>query len=414
MTQSGNTVLITTHYIEEAKKASTVGFMKSGAILREENPQKLMDEYQCQSLETVFLKLWTQNKIVKSVVKSETSDGHTSLRTENPNYQKDYTRKYLDIYRVLALIWKFYLRSKMYPILLIGFIAIPFLSVFSVYLSIGQLPHDIPMAIYTDEPTPILSKQLINTFDTRMMKVCHFKSKDSAIRSLSEGKNSLGIFFGHNFTNDFKSRLLDPLKITDEELDSSMIKLQVDMSQAVVLVYGFQYLSEVVLNFVTNVSTSLGLNPNAFELPIAIQEPIYGSHPITAMPKDKYRSNYEYIATGFLISSFHLSAMVFSAFVIINNRRGSQMNRFMVCGGTQIEIIIAHYISLLFFIITQILILLLCSKYMFDIKQKGSYVEVYLICFIQSFQGLSFGFLFAIIFKSEMGIIVSFWLTMLV
>lgn len=53
----GTTVIITTHYIEEAKEAHCVGFIESGTILAQSTPSKLQQEYECSTLEEVFLKL---------------------------------------------------------------------------------------------------------------------------------------------------------------------------------------------------------------------------------------------------------------------------------------------------------------------------------------------------------------------
>jgi len=60
------TILITTHYIEEAKQANMVGLMRDGVLLAEENPQALISLHQSNSLEDVFLLLCRQqftNKI---------------------------------------------------------------------------------------------------------------------------------------------------------------------------------------------------------------------------------------------------------------------------------------------------------------------------------------------------------------
>lgn len=58
ITKAGQkTVIITTHYIEEARQAHTIGLMRSGRLLAEESPQVLLSMYRCQSLEDVFLKL---------------------------------------------------------------------------------------------------------------------------------------------------------------------------------------------------------------------------------------------------------------------------------------------------------------------------------------------------------------------
>ncbi|KAH1009703.1 hypothetical protein HUJ04_002021 [Dendroctonus ponderosae] len=58
ITKDGNkTVIITTHYIEEARQAHAIGLMRSGKLLAEEAPHVLLTMYGCTSLEEVFLKL---------------------------------------------------------------------------------------------------------------------------------------------------------------------------------------------------------------------------------------------------------------------------------------------------------------------------------------------------------------------
>ncbi|MBT7938650.1 MAG: ABC transporter ATP-binding protein, partial [Euryarchaeota archaeon] len=51
------TVILTTHYIDEAGKADRVGLMRNGRLLAEKSPIELMDEYDTNSLEDVFLTL---------------------------------------------------------------------------------------------------------------------------------------------------------------------------------------------------------------------------------------------------------------------------------------------------------------------------------------------------------------------
>ncbi|XP_065918635.1 ABC transporter G family member 20-like [Dysidea avara] len=52
-----STVIITTHYIEEAKMAHIVGFMRDGKLLAQSSPENLMRTYITTSLEAVFLEL---------------------------------------------------------------------------------------------------------------------------------------------------------------------------------------------------------------------------------------------------------------------------------------------------------------------------------------------------------------------
>ena len=51
------TVIITTHYIEEARQANVVGLMRHGRLLAESSPEDLLVQHQMETLEEVFLKL---------------------------------------------------------------------------------------------------------------------------------------------------------------------------------------------------------------------------------------------------------------------------------------------------------------------------------------------------------------------
>ncbi|KAI9558265.1 ABC protein [Daphnia sinensis] len=51
------TIIVTTHYIEEARQANMIGMMRSGRLLAEESPENLLINYNLSSLEDVFLKL---------------------------------------------------------------------------------------------------------------------------------------------------------------------------------------------------------------------------------------------------------------------------------------------------------------------------------------------------------------------
>merc|ERR1719350_1734959 len=53
----GTTTIITTHYVEEAKGAARVGFMRDGRLLAENSPAELLREHSASSLEGVFLQL---------------------------------------------------------------------------------------------------------------------------------------------------------------------------------------------------------------------------------------------------------------------------------------------------------------------------------------------------------------------
>ena len=62
LSAQGSTIVITTHYIDEARQADYVGFMRQGKILREGRPVDLMAEYRSATLEDVFLLLCNRDE----------------------------------------------------------------------------------------------------------------------------------------------------------------------------------------------------------------------------------------------------------------------------------------------------------------------------------------------------------------
>ena len=54
---SGTTVVITTHFMEEADKADRIGFMRGGRVLVEGAPAKIKSRFGRPSLDDVFLAL---------------------------------------------------------------------------------------------------------------------------------------------------------------------------------------------------------------------------------------------------------------------------------------------------------------------------------------------------------------------
>jgi ABC-type multidrug transport system ATPase subunit len=57
MVKDGSTILLTTHYIEETKKAGMIGFLRKGYLLAEEPPNKIIHELGVEKLEDAFYQL---------------------------------------------------------------------------------------------------------------------------------------------------------------------------------------------------------------------------------------------------------------------------------------------------------------------------------------------------------------------
>ena len=63
--QAETTIVITTHYIEEARQANVVGMMRFGRLLAEGSPADLLERYDLPNLEDVFLNLCLMDDVDK-------------------------------------------------------------------------------------------------------------------------------------------------------------------------------------------------------------------------------------------------------------------------------------------------------------------------------------------------------------
>lgn len=80
-TEQKKTILITTHYIEEAKQAHYVGLMRNGRLLAEDSPSQLLNIYGMNTLEDVFLRLCVRDENKVGVPKISMNQSWTGTFT---------------------------------------------------------------------------------------------------------------------------------------------------------------------------------------------------------------------------------------------------------------------------------------------------------------------------------------------
>lgn len=106
----GTTVIITTHYIEEAKFANTVGLLRDGKLLAEESPFKLMEDHHTATLEEAFLIL------IKTETNENSNSNDSACMEKNKNAKTNSISQYgFKKYRFktqLSKNWKQFYRNK--------------------------------------------------------------------------------------------------------------------------------------------------------------------------------------------------------------------------------------------------------------------------------------------------------------
>ncbi|CAG2116524.1 unnamed protein product, partial [Medioppia subpectinata] len=282
----GITVLITTHYIEEAKNASNVGFVSNGSLLRQSNPHKLIDEYNCQTLEEVFLKLTQQHYKQLKGGDKQVNQGSARVvdTTMKPrrhlllNTRGAHRHRYVDISHMRALFYKSYIQLKGVYISLILFFILPVITIYGFSMSVGGVPLRVRVGLYTgaDRDTYNMSQQFIHSINESLLSPTYYEAKQAAIDSVVAGKNMFALIYPVNYSENMRARLPDPFNADIEVLNNSVIREYVDHSNTITSVYvRYLYFIDGLLKFMRKIGAEDGLNPVSFSLPIDWTKPIF-------------------------------------------------------------------------------------------------------------------------------------------
>jgi ABC-type multidrug transport system ATPase subunit len=90
-------VIITTHYIDEAKQADRCGLMRNGILLAEDTPLNIISRHEVDNLEEAFLKLCTKRGMSEDDVDTEIERQHHCNEMQMDNLEmQDRTENHMN------------------------------------------------------------------------------------------------------------------------------------------------------------------------------------------------------------------------------------------------------------------------------------------------------------------------------
>ncbi|XP_022175207.1 ABC transporter G family member 23-like [Myzus persicae] len=150
------TIIITTHYIEEANKSDCVGFMRNGLIIEEGPPQDILVKYGTDTLESAFLTLCCNQRAITEKV-------NNTVQVKEQIVQKKILESVnVNPYRIKALLKKNYRVCSRDYMLLFTLVLLPIIQSFNFCFSIGVPFKDMKIAFKNDE---------INNLDCQYLNV---------------------------------------------------------------------------------------------------------------------------------------------------------------------------------------------------------------------------------------------------
>lgn len=223
------------------------------------------------------------------------------------------------------------------------------------------------------------------------------------MQTVIEGRAWYGISIDNNFTKAYRRRAKNPADLSDEDFQSSKIKLFVDTSDNLLHEEIFNSLMFSYQMFVENVAESFGFNRESVKLPIDFKEIVHGHF--------DQRAGYDILtnlAPGAMIAIIYTTPLIMAAFVIVLERKGNLIERTFVSGATSVEVFMTHLITMMIILIFQVALLMIVTFVIFELNVKGSLVEVFIIIYMQGLCGIFIGLLISSISKNEIVALVSY------
>ncbi|CAL8254143.1 unnamed protein product [Lota lota] len=396
-------VIITTHYIEEARQANVVGLMRNGHLLAEGNPEDVMSQLNASTLEHAFLQLCETSDLIGSkqgacLPGGGTLDSNHSLESGRDERRpilslgpggspedkhavdwKVRARHVLPKWRnISALMMKTLIRMKRMPGSLCFQFLLPVIQISLMCLCIGGDPKGIQVAVVNNETSSSGYSQLLLAFlDNSSIEQVPL-SHAEAFTGIYNGEYWGVIGFGENFSSYITKRMLNP-QVSKDVVDGGSVHVWLDLTNRQI---ALMLQKKVYQAFQAFVDYKLDRMAYLVDLPIKIEEPIYGS----------LNTDFTtFITPGAVLSITFYLAVGLTALSFVLERKEGLLDRCWVAGVSSLETMLAHLLSQLFVISVQILLMLLFVLLVFKIPNEGSLVLVVALIVLQGVTGIAFG-----------------------
>nr|XP_054924724.1 uncharacterized protein LOC126527463 [Dermacentor andersoni] len=395
-------IIITTHYIDEARLASMVAFLRHGVILAEDPPGVLMQRHNTDSLEEVFLILATstetdqaRNAAIDAYGAGD--EGPTSLsfmasvtraRRSGGYERKDFNRSRA---RIGAIFYKNVVKLRRSVALLLYSFLLPSIEV-SIFCSIvGNTPFDLHIAVVNEEPAPTtpnaraFSVDFLAHIDSRILPQVKFDSLDAALDSVRNGETYGVIHMKFNITNSIQARYSSTTKLSEGLVDFASVHVHLDMSNQQVFLTVYSY-----LKFSLDATLPAFLPDKLAASDVLVfEDPVVGSKTATFS---------EFVAPGMILTITYFMASTACLNTLLEEKSDGLLERCIVAGVRSFEVVLAHVSSQIFIIVVQDLLLLFVAFVIFELPTRGPMYAVIILTLLQGTCGMMFGLLISSLF----------------
>lgn len=439
-------VIITTHYIEEAKKANCIGLMRNGVLLAEDSPDNIMLRFDSSSIEEAFLLLSQRQGDFDVVVSSEINSNRQQMSRATPTPNKVEQKKsstdklslpcdkndtqtangdnsnvknkrkvfFTTRGRIKALMTKNFVQLFRQPSGVIFMLMFPIIQLSCFYLAIGKTPTNLKIGVVNSEIisySTCFDRSLITVYEHN--DTCEFnKISCRYITELGDGiaqrvyyNNTVDAFqaakrtdivgyihFPSNFSESMQSVLEDGRFADDSTLDNAELTVHIDMTDQQIAYFIERKLRDSFSKFMKSVLADCNLPTTLANLPVQFQDPVHGSFDIEFQ---------QYVAPGVVMTMVFFLATLMTAAVFISERMDGVWDRTLVAGVSATEMLWAHLLTQLIIMAFQSFEVIMYIGLVFDTYNKGDTLTLIGLLTLTAFCGMLFGLLISVYCKSH-------------
>ncbi|XP_017062990.1 ABC transporter G family member 20 [Drosophila eugracilis] len=430
-------VIITTHYIEEAKQANCIGLMRNGVLLAEDTPNNIMIKFGTQSIEDAFLILsqrqgneddlaqimdHSKNQALPTaVLPPEVIDTHEPNTQEkqpipfeeplNENRKKVF---FTTKGRVKALMTKNFVQLFRQPSGIIFMLLFPIIQLTCFYLAIGKTPTNLEIGVYSGEVESYgecFNDSLVtvykdndscqfNKLSCRYIRelgddVATRKYYSSEADALSDAKRATTVgylYFAQNFSDSILSVMEDGIHTSDGAVDHAELSIHIDMTDQQVAYFMQRKLRDKFSSFMRSVVKDCNVSSAIVDLPVQFQDPIFGSTDIEFQ---------QYCAPGVVMTMVFFLATLMTAAVFISERMDGIWDRTLLAGVSATEMLWAHLLTQLIIMTLQSFEVIMYIGLVFDTYNNGDTTTLIGLLTLTAFCGMLFGLFISVFCKSH-------------
>ncbi|CAH0387249.1 unnamed protein product [Bemisia tabaci] len=378
MSQAGKTIIITTHYIEEARQANMIGLMRNGRMLREDSPNALLQRYNAEYLEDVFLVLCAQdNEASKNI-----------QQVPAINYSKSTTfesSKTISYERVKALVWKNICLAKRNFLMTLFIILLPIVLNCCVELAYGHDPVGLPIGFINKEfqdslqrcpltytnncvlanDTHWASCAFIHELREKSYEMREYADIEKAVEDYEKKRIWSIVSFASNYTESLTERVKLGTQSEGAVIEAGTVLAHIsrwDHLMYTFLVRDFYMaLNRTIENSLQSCSSFV--SPGALRSPMQMNTPVYGGIGVELIV---------HFIMGFNIITILFCPMVYSCACILDEKEQGVIDRVLCCGATMRELLASHLFLQLIMLIVHCIELYIVTYSIFSNPLEGS------------------------------------------